>query len=364
MGASDLPTAGEKAPSAAAGGAEIPAPLREIHTTMVRVRCLELGLRDLFQKIRRAAAADGRGRLAAYEYGNPHLGPDLQGNLELAIGQEPTAAGMLHLRKADYLGAAHRAHHVAVAKGVSMRRLVAELLGRVDGLCAGRAGDFTLHDVSVNFENSPIVGQLLPVATGHGLAAHLQGRDDIAVVCVGDGAMNQGSFHEAANLAGLWKLPVVFIVENNHYAISTTVERSSALLPLAERARTYTLAVERVEDNDPVAIYRSMGRAVARARAGEGPTFLEVVTDRIAGAFEGDKQLYRPDGEVTRLQERDALGRFERYLIEAGARSHDDVEDVWKRARAEVDDAIAFGRQSASPAPEQAFEHVFAKRAS
>jgi pyruvate dehydrogenase E1 component alpha subunit len=245
-----------------------------------------------------------------------------------------------------------------------MRALVAELLGRVDGLCGGRAGDFTLHDVSVNFENSPIVGQLLPVAVGHGLAARLRGRDDVAVVCIGDGAVNQGSFHEAANIAGLWKLPVVFLVENNRYALSVTVDRSSAVLPLAERARAYALRVDRVEDNDPVAAYEAMGRAVGAARSGEGPTFLEIVTDRLAGAFEGDRQSYRPEGEIERLQDRDALKRFEKRLVEDGTLSAKDVDRAWQRAREEVDDAMAFGRQSAFPAPEEAFEHVFAERAS
>jgi 2-oxoisovalerate dehydrogenase E1 component len=329
---------------------------------MVRIRCLELGLRELFQKIRRDAAASGGGRLVAYQYGSPDLGPELQGNLELAVGQEPTAAAILHLRRTDYLGAAHRAHHAAIAKGVSMRSLVAELFGRVDGLCGGRAGDFTLHDVSTNFETSPIVGQLLPVATGHALAARLQGRDDIAVACVGDGAMNQGSFHEAANLAGLWKLPVVFLVENNGYALSVTVDRSSALIPLAERAHAYELEVQRVDDNDPIAIHEAMGTAVARARAGEGPSFIEVVTDRLAGAFEGDKQLYRPAGELERLEERDALQHFERMLQGSGALTDDVRADVWSRARAEVKDAIAFGSASELPDPREAFDHVFAGR--
>jgi TPP-dependent pyruvate/acetoin dehydrogenase alpha subunit len=333
----------------------------KIHRTMVRIRVLELGLQETFRQIRRAAAAEGRGRLLAFEYGEPDAGPELQGNLELAIGQEPTAAAIVDLRPTDYLAGSHRAHHIAVAKGVSMRALLAELLGKESGLCRGRSGDFTLHDVAVNFENSPIVGQLLPVAAGHALAASLARSDDVAVVCVGDGAVNQGTFHEAANLAGLWRLPLIFLVENNGYAISTRVEAGSARLPLRERAAGYALAATTVEDNDPLAIHAAMSVAVARARGGEGPSFIEVVTDRQSGAFEGDRQLYRPEGEVEALVKRDALARFERLLVGRGDIAATAAADVWAEARAEFTDAMEFARAGRLPAASEAFDQVFAE---
>jgi pyruvate dehydrogenase E1 component alpha subunit len=335
----------------------------EIYRTMVRIRVFEMGLREIFQEIRRAAAAGGRGRLAAFEYGDPEIGPELQGNLELAVGQEPTAAGILHLRPEDYLAGSHRAHHIALAKGVSMRGLVAELFGKESGLCRGRAGDFTLHDVSVNFENSPIVGQLLPVATGHALAAKMSGGDEVAVVCIGDGAVNQGTFHEAANLAGLWRLPVVFLVENNGYAISTRVEQSSASLPLRQRASGYALHPVTVEGNDPLGVHSAVGEAVARARAGDGPGFVEVMTDRQAGAFEGDKQHYRPTGEVEALVERDPIDRFERLLEEEGLLSAIDAATARVEAREEFDDAVAHARAGDPPSPVEAYDNVFASRA-
>jgi pyruvate dehydrogenase E1 component alpha subunit len=194
------------------------------------------------------------------------------------------------------------------------------------------------------------------------LAAQLEARDEVAVVCVGDGAVNQGVFHEAANLSGLWSLPVVFLVENNGYAISVKTERSSSILPLAERAKAYGLRGERVEDNDPVSVYEKMGEAVRHARAGGGATFLEVVTDRLAGAFEGDRQLYRPDGELERLQERDALPRFERFGVDEGWLNTDAIERVWADARAEVMDAMEFARQSPHPSPGEAFQNVFVER--
>lgn len=333
----------------------------EIFRAMVRIRSLEQGLQGVFRQIRRAAAAEGRGRLLAFEYGDPEAGPELQGNLELAVGQEPTAAAVVALRPTDYLAGSHRAHHMAVAKGVSMRGLMAELLGKEAGLCRGRSGDFTLHDVSVNFENSPIVGQLLPVAAGHALAASLNEADDVAVVCVGDGAVNQGTFHETANLAGLWKLPLIFLIENNGYAISTRVEDSSASLPLRERAAGYGLAAATVEDNDPLAIHETMSVAVKRARSGDGPSFIEVVTDRQSGAFEGDRQLYRPEGEVETLVERDALARFERFLIDNGHISAATAASIWDQARAEFDDALEFARAGNLPPISEAFDNVFAE---
>lgn len=328
---------------------------------MVRIRVFELGLRELFQQIRRAAAASG-GRFAAFEYGEPEQGPELQGNLELCIGQEPAAAGILHLRPGDYLAGSHRAHHMALAKGVPMRGLVAELMGRRNGLCRGRSGDFTLHDVSVNFENSPIVGQLLPVATGHALASKLRGGDDVAAVCVGDGAVNQGTFHEAANLAGLWGLPVVFLVENNGYAISTRVEASSASLPLRERAAGYGVNPVTVEDNDPCGVHEAMGEAVSRARRGDGPGFVELMTDRQAGAFEGDKQLYRPEGEVEALRDRDPIERLERQLIDEGELTAEEAEAWRAEVREEFEDALTFARAGEWPSPLEAYENVYAER--
>ena len=338
--------------------AGVRAPRLEIYGLMVRIRAFELGLRELFQQIRREAAQAG-GRLSAFEYGDPDRGPELQGNLELAIGQEPTAAAVMQLDAADYMAGSHRAHHVAIAKGVPMRGIVAELLGKATGLCRGRAGDFNLHDTNVNFENSPIVGQLLPVATGHALAAQFNGTSNVAAVCVGDGAVNQGTFHEAANLAGLWKLPVIFLIENNGYAISVPVHRSYARLPISVRAAGYGLHAEMVTSNSPLEVYESMRVAIDRARAGEGPSLIELMTDRQSGAFEGDTQRYRPDGEVGTLIERDALTAFERGLLADGILTSVEAGAVRAAADAEFADALAFARSSPQPGLQEAFENIY-----
>ena len=206
--------------------------LRAIHARMTLIRAFELTFQEFFQEMRRRSASKSGSRFGAFVYGDAGSGPELQGNLELAIGQEPVVGAILPLRHTDYLAGTHRSHHLALAKGVEVEPLVAEMLGRATGLCGGRAGDFNLHDTAHGFENSPVVGQLMPVATGHGLAAQLQGRDDVAMVALGDGGINQGTFHESANLAGLWRLPVIFLLENNGYALSTSSRSSS---PVPER---------------------------------------------------------------------------------------------------------------------------------
>ena len=335
--------------------------LRRVHAAMVRIRSFERAFQELFRELRRASARQSGNRLSAFEYGNPSGGPELQGNLELAIGQESIAAAVVQLRDTDYLAGTHRAHHTALSKGVELRPLVAEMFGRRTGLSGGRAGDFNLHDVAHSFESSPVIGQLLPVAVGHGLAAQLQRRDDVAMVVIGDGAANQGTFHEAANLAGLWKLPVVFVIENNGYALSVPVARACATEHLYRRAEGYGFPGALVVDNDPVALYETAARAIARARAGDGPSLIEVRTDRLAGGFEGDRQAYRPEGELDALNARDVVPRFEQALVDAGVLDQARVAELWAAEAEAVQDAIEFARSSPWPQPDDAFRRVFAE---
>ena len=334
--------------------------LRRVHAAMVRIRAFERAFQDLFLQMRRDSAKVSGGRLNAFEYGKPESGPELQGNLELAIGQETIAAAVVQLRDADYLAGTHRAHHTAIAKGVPLRPMVAEMFGRATGLSGGRAGDFNLHDVEHSFENSPVIGQLIPAAVGHGLAAQLQRRDDVSMVVIGDGASSQGTFHESANLAGLWKLPVVFVIENNGYALSVPTERAVATDELYRRAEGYGFPGELVADNDPVALYEATERAIGRARGGEGPTLIEVRTDRLAGGFEGDRQRYRPEGQLEALESHDVMPRFEQALVGAGVLDTGDLAGIWEAAAAEVQDAIEFARDSPWPQPDDAFAGVFA----
>src|SRR5579859_2350601 len=288
-------------------------------------------------------------------------GGTVPGEMHLAAGQEPVAVGVCaHLRSSDAVTGPHRAHHFAIAKGVDLKKMAAEIFGKETGLGKGKGGHMHLFDPVVKFGCSGIVGAGMPVAVGAALAAKMQHRDDIAVSFFGEGAANQGSFHESLNLAALWKLPVVFVCEDNSWAISVPKGTATAIANNSDRAAAYGIPGVLIPDNDPEAIFEAAGEAVARARAKKGPTLIEVKTDRLLGHFEGDPQLYRTKDEMEKLQKRDALKHYEQQLIKAGTLNKESAEEVWKAGRAEVDAAIEFARQSPYPEPESALLNVFA----
>jgi pyruvate dehydrogenase E1 component alpha subunit len=359
--ASESDTPSMEHPTDLIAGRIAPQALRAIHARMTRIRAFESTFQEYFQALRQASAASTGNRFGAFAYGEPLSGPALQGNLELSLGQETVAAAILPLRPSDYLAGTHRAHHHALSKGVEIEPLVAEMFGRATGLCGGRAGDFNVHDVEHGFENSPVVGQLMPVAAGHALAAQLQGRDDVAMVALGDGGINQGVFHEAANLAGLWHLPLIFLLENNGYAPSTS-SRISSPIPdrLYTRAEAYGFPGVLIDNNDPLALYEAAVSAIARARAGEGPTLIELRTDRLAGGFEGDKQRYRPEGELEAARARDALPRLSTQLLDAGILQPGEADELLRCERQRVSAAIDAATAAPWPDPQTATRGVFA----
>jgi TPP-dependent pyruvate/acetoin dehydrogenase alpha subunit len=210
------------------------------------------------------------------------------------------------------------------------------------------------------FGCSGIIAEGMPTAVGHALAFKKQGRDDVAVSFFGEGAANQGAFHESLNLAALWTLPVVFVCEDNTWAISVPKGKATAIANNSDRAAAYGMPGVLILDNDPVAVYEAAGEAVARARRGGGPSLIEVKTDRLLGHFEGDPQVYRTPEEIEGLRRRDALSRFEERLVSSKEMTKDEAAGVWERCRAEVDEAIEFARTSPYPAPESALDHVFA----
>jgi TPP-dependent pyruvate/acetoin dehydrogenase alpha subunit len=321
--------------------------LRQMHYQMVRIRLFEETIQQAYFE----------GKTPAFDIA---AGP-VPGEMHLAAGQEPVAAGVCaHLRPTDAVTATHRPHHVALAHGMDMKKLAAEIFGKETGLCHGKGGHMHLFDPETNFGCSGIIAEGMPTAVGHALAYRKLGRDDIAVSFFGEGAANQGAFHESLNLAAIWKLGVVFVCEDNAWAISVPKEKATAVPSNADRAAAYGIPGVRVADNDPVAIYEAAGEAVERARRGGGPSLLEVRTDRLLGHFEGDPQVYRSKEELALLKERDALRAFERRLIDTGVFTSAEAEDAWKRARAEVDEAIEFARSSPYPEPASALQHVFA----
>jgi TPP-dependent pyruvate/acetoin dehydrogenase alpha subunit len=282
----------------------------------------------------------------------------IPGEMHLAAGQEPVAAGVCaHLTTDDAVTATHRPHHFAIAHGVDLRRMAAEIFGRVDGLGRGRGGHMHLFDPATHFSCSGIIAEGYPPALGQALAFRKKGTDRIAVAVTGEGAANQGAFHESLNLAALWKLPVVFVVEDNDWGISVPRSASTCVTSNADRAAGYDMPGERVEDNSVEAVYEAAGRAVERARAGHGPSLIEVHTLRLWGHFEGDAQGYRSDLEG--VQGRDPLPTYEAALRGRGLLDDDGVKDAQETARQRVEDAIAFALQSAEPDPATALDHVF-----
>jgi TPP-dependent pyruvate/acetoin dehydrogenase alpha subunit len=282
------------------------------------------------------------------------------GEMHLAAGQEPVAAGVCaHLTTDDAVTATHRPHHFAIAHGVDLRRMAAEIFGRETGLGRGRGGHMHLFDPSTHFSCSGIIAEGYPPALGQAFAFQRKGTDRIAVAVTGEGAANQGAFHESLNLAALWKLPVVFIVEDNDWGISVPRAESTSVPSNAARAAAYDMPGERIEDNAVEAVYAAAGRAVARARAGDGPSLIEVHTLRLWGHFEGDAQAYRKDLED--VPGRDPIPTYEHTLREAGLLDDAAVEQIRASAAEQVEDAVTFAKDSPAPDPKEALRYAFAE---
>ncbi|MEQ2130736.1 thiamine pyrophosphate-dependent dehydrogenase E1 component subunit alpha, partial [Caldanaerobacter subterraneus KAk] len=249
--------------------------------------------------------------------------------------------------------------HFAIAKGVNLKRMTAEIFGKVTGLGRGKGGHMHLFDPDVHFSCSGIVGASIPQAVGAALAFKMRKEKRVAVAFFGDGAANQGAFHEGLNLAAIWKLPVVFVCEDNSWAISVPKEKSTAISQNADRAVAYGIPGVYVGENDVLAVYEAAGEAIERARQGGGPTIIEVKTDRFFGHFQGDPEVYRPKDEVPRLKQNDPIKRFRKYLIENDIATEDELKQLDDEARKRVEDAFLFARESPYPAPEEALLHVF-----
>jgi TPP-dependent pyruvate/acetoin dehydrogenase alpha subunit len=284
----------------------------------------------------------------------------IPGEMHLAAGQEPVAVGLCaNLVQGDAITGPHRPHHLALAKGVDMKAMTAEIFGRTTGLSHGKGGHMHLFDPSQHFSCSGIIGEGLPVAVGQALAFSRRGTDNVAVGVAGEGAANQGAFHEALNLAAMWKLPVVFIIEDNDWAISVARDTATPIKDNSVRAAAYGMPGERVEGNEVEAIYDACKRAVDRARAGDGPSLIEVHTVRLWGHFEGDAQAYRGD-ELAEATERDPIPMYEAKLVADGILDDAKIAEIKAEMSSEVEAAIAFAKASPEPAPSDAYLHVFA----
>ncbi|WP_223458786.1 MULTISPECIES: thiamine pyrophosphate-dependent dehydrogenase E1 component subunit alpha [unclassified Pseudomonas] len=284
----------------------------------------------------------------------------IPGEMHLSNGQEPCAVGVCaHLAVEDIVTATHRPHHIAVAKGVDLDEMVAEIFGKKTGLSGGRGGHMHLFDARVNFSCSGIIAQGMGPAVGAALSRQLQGKSGVAVAYLGEGAANQGAFHETLNLAALWKLPVVFVIEDNAWGISVAKASSTAIERNYLRAAAYGMPGVFVPGNDADAIFAAAGEAIARARAGEGPSLIEIETHRLAGHFMGDGETYRPAGEKQALLAKDPIPAYRQRLLDLGVLDEVGAAAIEERARGRVDAAVQFARDSAYPAPQEALEMVF-----
>jgi TPP-dependent pyruvate/acetoin dehydrogenase alpha subunit len=314
------------------------APLLQMYTGMLRVRLFEERVRELF--------AGGR----------------IPGFLHTSVGQEAVAVGVCAaLRPDDYVLSTHRGHGHLVAKGGSLRGLMAELYGKANGICHGKGGTMHIADASVGYLGANgVLASGCVLAPGVGLSIRHRKSGQVVVTFFGDGAANRGPFHEGVNMAALWRLPVIFVCENNRWASTTATEDSAAGGSIAQRAAGYGIPGEPVDGNDVLAVWDAVARAVGRARAGEGPSLIEAHTIRWVGHFEGDPQAYRPKTEAAEGRRRDPIARLERVLREQTLLDDAQARRIRDGVAAEIDDAVAHAEASPLPEPHDALTDLFA----
>jgi acetoin:2,6-dichlorophenolindophenol oxidoreductase subunit alpha len=311
---------------------------RRLAETMIRIRTFESRVEELF------------------------LNRRIPGFLHLSVGQEAVAAGvMATLRKDDWITSTHRGHGHVIAKGASTERMMAELFGKATGYCKGKGGSMHIADFSVGMLGANgVVGGGFNIAVGAGLSASIKKTDQVAVCFFGDGAANRGTFHEALNLAAIWKLPVVFVNENNQFASTTPASYALSVPSVADRARGYGIEGVRVDGNDAVEVYAAAARFVEAAREGRGPSLLECRTYRIKGHYVGDPEKYRTREEVQRhLEEDDPVERYCALLLDRKLLTPAELAALKKGAEEEIERAVAFAEASPYPAPEDALNDLF-----
>ena len=321
--------------------------LLKVYSTMIKSRKYEEKLREVYLADKKPLFSIAAGKIP--------------GEMHLSAGQEPSAAWMSALlRDDDFVYSTHRPHHTAIAKGVDLNRMTAEIMGREGGLSKGKGGHMHIFDSKVHFACAGIVGSSFPPALGAALAFKLDGKDSVAVAFGGDGSLNQGMFMESLNLASLWKLPVIFVIENNDWAISVETRDSTPLENDAIRANGFGLPGVHIANNDPVKMYEAAAEAVERARTGKGPTLISIDTYRYYGHFEGDPEVYRPKNQVKELLEKDPIKLMEADLIKKGMLSKEEDERIQNSAKEEISQAFAYAENSTIPDGKEASQDVYA----
>ncbi len=285
---------------------------------------------------------------------------EIHGELHTAIGQEAIGAGMAgFLRAEDALSSTHRNHLHGIAKGVNMRAMLAEIFEKETGLCGGFGGHMHLFDPTLKFSTTGIVGAGIPVSVGHALAARARGSNAVSVAAIGDGAVNTGAFHESLNFAGVHRLPLVVVVENNEWAISVPFDKASATPTVAERASAWAARGVRVDGTDVEAVAEAFGEAVDRARNGGGPTIVEATCYRFRGHFEGDADTYRSEKEKESRRSHDPLELTAQKLVDRGEATAEQIAQRRQTVSLAMADMLESVRADRQPSPDHALRHVF-----
>jgi len=310
----------------------------EMLRRMVRIREFEMATMDVFK----------RGQI--------------KGAATLYIGQEASAVGIcLALQHDDLITGTHRSHGHLLAKGAASDRVMAEVFGRETGYCKGRGGSMHVAALEVGCLGATgVVAAGLPIAVGAALGFKMRGEKHVAASFFGEGASNTGNFHESLNMAAIWKLPVIFVLENNRYAVSTRVEQSCPIEDLSVRAVSYGIPGCRVDGFDVLAVYQAAAEAVERARSGEGPTLIVTESYRFDGHYSGEPEVYRSREEVNEYRKKDAIPRFCNHLVENGIASPQELEEVQADIAQEIEAAVTFAKQSPQPESSSAMDYIYA----
>ena len=286
----------------------------------------------------------------------------VHGTMHLSIGQEASAVGSISaLRDTDYILSTHRGHGHCIAKGADLNLMMAEFLGKETGYCRGRGGSMHIADMEGrNLGANGVVGGGIPLAVGVGLSLQMQRTDEIVMGFFGDGAANQGGFHEALNMAAIWTLPVVYVCENNQYGMSMSTNRAFKIERIAQRADGYGIAGMTVDGNNVIEVFEAAVEAAERARTGGGPTLLECVTYRWKGHSKSDQELYRTKEEIDAWKKRDPVRLFRERLVTEGVITDEEAGSIEAEADHTITEAVEFAKSSPEPDVETILEGVYA----
>lgn len=286
----------------------------------------------------------------------------VHGTMHLSIGMEASPVGSIAaIEKEDYIIHHHRGHGHTIAKGADLVRMVAEFIGKEAGYCRGRGGSMHIADIeSGNLGATGVVAAGIPTAVGIGLALQMKKSQRVLLSFFGDGASNEGEFHESLNMASIWKLPIVFIVDNNQYGMSMASEKSMNIEYISQRACAYNIPGISVDGNDVLAVYHSVSEAVQRARRGEGISLIENITYRWRGHSKSDRNLYRTDEEIKAWQQFDPIQRFADFLIQEKILSLEEVEEIKQKAFQDIKEATEAALSLPEPTPDHLEEEVYA----